>query len=84
MKSKIEIKRFMLQAVSRFDGEPIPEIALIQSTQLAFCHDTHTLDDLKAIIAELESERYITGTVDQFTEQKLWTLTPKGQIQARG
>lgn len=78
-----EITKFMLEAVDRCGGEPMPEAALVQSAQLAYRHRHPSIADLEAEIRRLESERYLSITTDDLTQQRLVVLTPKGTAALR-
>lgn len=78
-----EITKFLLEAIDRCGGEPMPESALVQSAQLAYRHRHPTVSDLEAEIARLESERYLSITTDDLTGQRLVVLTAKGTAALR-
>lgn len=76
------LKKFILLALNRCDGTPMPEAALVQATKLAARPgqptDADVLDALKAV----EADGYVTGVTDDITGRE-WTLTTKGVLKAR-
>lgn len=79
MKERIEIKLFLLQAIDACSGEPMPRTALVQQTQLALTHRRLADADIEAGIDALVAQRLAVETRDDITEQRLYTLTTKGQ-----
>lgn len=73
-----QIRLFILEALDRTSGDPMPESALVTSVQLAHRHLHASLDDVRSVILTLEADGLLSGTRDPVTEQTLWVLTPKG------
>lgn len=59
----------------------MPEDALLQSAQIAYRHARPSLDDIRTILSQLESERYLSATTEPLSDERVWTLTAKGQAQ---
>lgn len=81
MNSELDLKAFILRAISNAGGFPLPESTLRDSVKLAFRHCPPTAGDLGRLIQRLDSEGYISGTQDTFARQTVWTITTKGTIQ---
>lgn len=80
MKNIANIKVFVLLALRRTNGQPLAEDVLIQTVKLS--HPALSDDEVRVIISDLESEGYISGSTDDLTETRLWTLTVKGIARA--
>jgi len=65
-------------------GQPMPEDALVEATQLACRPDQPLPEDVIDKMKNLASEGFITGATDELTRERFWELTSvKGVIRAR-
>lgn len=76
------IRPFILRALRRMDGTPFPEESLAQSVQLAFPHETPSLDEVRTVLSDMESEGWLSAHNDSLTKVRQWTLTTKGLARA--
>ncbi len=81
MKSR-EIKTFIIAALGRADGQPLPMGTLASSVRLAFPHLKPANAEVEAWARELEAEGYLAGLNDDLLGL-VWSLTPKGQLRAQ-
>jgi hypothetical protein len=79
---KAEIKKFILRALGRMEGLPMRNAALNEAVQEAMTPSPPILD-VEEARRELEQERYIQGTIDEFSKQSTWTLTDKGKHKSK-
>ena len=75
------IRPFILRALRRASGIPTSEETMIQTVQIAFAPPP-SMDEVKAIIGDLESEGFVSAFTDELTQIRNLTLTPKGQARA--
>jgi hypothetical protein len=78
----LNIRPFVLRALRRMDGIPFPEESLVQSVQTAFPHETPSLDEVRTVLSDMESEGWLSAHSDALTKARQWTLTSKGQARA--
>lgn len=83
MKADGQIRLFVLEALDRTSGEPMPEGALIASIQLAHRHLNVLRTDAREVILGMEADGLVSATRDEVTQQVLYVLTPKGQSAFR-
>ena len=77
---KGQIKKFILQALLRMSGLPMPEKALNSAVQEVFdCG----LADVATARRELEEDGFISQHKDSVTERVTWGLTEKGELKAK-
>jgi hypothetical protein len=79
MKPRVAIKVFILQAVAKCDGEPMPEDALVTQTQLALPHLKPKPEEVQEMAQSLVTTGHLVVVKDSLTEQPLYSLTTKGQ-----
>jgi|GEM_PF-6038644 hypothetical protein len=80
--TKADLKKFLLQALKRMDGAPMPDAVLIESGRQAFksaAGREPSVGDINEAKRELEHNGYIHGTEDEMDHTMSWTLTPKGK-----
>lgn len=83
MNSVADIKRFILRALCRLDGLPLPEEQLVAAVNGGFT-PRPLLSDVKDAIRGLESDGFTQGTQDDLDESRVtWTLTDKGRHKAK-
>ena len=70
---------FLLRALRRMDGLPMPHDTLISTMTVAFPAATRT--EVEVVAKDLEAEGYISAVTDLITG-KVWSLTTKGQSRA--
>lgn len=80
MKNAAQIKVFILLALRRTHGEPLPERTLISAVKIS--HANISDDEVRSLISDLEVEQFISGNTDDLTEMKQWVLTQKGTARA--
>ena len=78
--NKRQARTFVLQAVKAAEGSPMPDPALRAAIKEGLPHVPMTETDLGALIRELESEGYLRGTINGFTQVAVWVLTDKGHL----
>lgn len=78
---KAKIKRFALRALSRMDGTPMPNAALVDSIRLAVPEAAGP--NIDEAIAELKAARLIDDAKDDLTETVTWMLTTLGHHKAK-
>lgn len=78
---KAELKVFILRALNRTEGLPLPDKLLVEAANGAMTPPP-TVGDINAAKRELEIGGFIHGTTDDFDKTVSWTLTPKGQHKA--
>ena len=86
MNTKAEIKQFILRALKRMDGAPMPDVSLIESVSTAVrdaAGKRPLVSDINASVRELELGGYIHGDEDELDKSVSWTLTPKGLHKAK-
>jgi hypothetical protein len=76
------IRPFVLRALRRMDGIPFAEESLAQNVQLAFPHETPSLDEVRTVLSDMESEGWLSAHNDALTRTRQWTLTSKGLARA--
>jgi len=77
-----DIKRFLLRALARTDGLPMPESSLIQAAKDALV-PRPLLSDIEQAKRELEADGFTQGTRDELDGSVTWTLTTKGAHKAK-
>jgi hypothetical protein len=77
------LRRAALRVLASMDGDPMPQSALLPAMQLAVRPLKTTLGDAESAVKTLESEGYLAGITNRFTQEADWHLTPKGEAQAR-
>lgn len=76
------MKRRILRIIQRLNGAPLPESVLIDSVQIV-THPRPTIAEVQTAIRQLEEDGYITGVCEHLDpEKRLWSLTPRGEIEA--
>ena len=83
--TKADLKKFLLLALKRMDGAPMPDAVLIESARQAFKSTAGrepSLGDITEARRELEHSGHIHGTEDEMDKSMSWTLTPKGKHKA--
>jgi DNA-binding PadR family transcriptional regulator len=81
MKSKI--KYALIAVLHTCDGIPAPELALLSATRILVQPAQPTDSDILEVLRELESLGFVSGVTDELTQEKTWTLSPKGTHKAR-
>jgi hypothetical protein len=78
----LKLKRHILAALLKMDGNPMPEESLLAAARLLGRPDHPTDGDLGIALKLLESDGYVAGVTDDLAGRS-WTLTTKGTHKAR-
>lgn len=79
-----DIKRFVLRALGRMEGLPLPEAQLVTAINGGFT-PRPLLSDVHLAMRELEADGFVQGVADELDKTAAtWTLTEKGNHKARG
>lgn len=73
---------FVLRALKRMAGMPMPETTLVASVQSAFPGQTPSHDEVRSLLGDLEADGYVSAITDELTQSRVWTLTTKGAARA--
>jgi hypothetical protein len=76
-----EIKRFVLRALNRTEGLPMPDDTLDDAVRRAVV-PVPLKSDIQQAKHELEESDFIQGKKDELDGQVTWSLTGKGQHKA--
>lgn len=76
------IRVFALRAISRCNGQPIPETTLGDLVRMALPHIPGAAAALPDHLHALEAEGYLACVVQDLTGDILWALTDKGRLWA--
>lgn len=82
MTARAQLKIFMLRALARMDGLPMPQDSLLESARQAVS-PRPALAEAEAACRELELDSYVSGARDDVTSVMSWTLTEKGRHKAQ-
>jgi hypothetical protein len=77
-----DIRIFILRALRRMNGQPMPETTLVASVQTAFPHQTPSMCECQSHLSDLESEGYLSASTEELTQSRVWVLTTKGTARA--
>lgn len=80
---KAKLKRGILLVLHAWDGMPMPEWSLVSAVQANARPDRPTEGDVSDALKDCEAEGYVSGLTDGFSRERSWTLTQKGEHQAR-
>lgn len=75
--------RAILVSLLQCAGQPMPEDALIEASRLACRPQQLTDADVRDKMRDLEALQFISGALDELTQERTWTLTDKGVHKAR-
>lgn len=80
---RTKLKRGILLVLLSWDGMPIVESSLVSAVQAHARPSAPTGADVSEALQDVESEGFVTGVTDSFSQERSWTLTEKGIHQAR-
>lgn len=80
---KPKLKRAILLALSKCDGQPMPESALVSAAQIMTRPLSPTISDVTEALKDCEAEGYCLGVTEEVTQERSWTLTAKGTHATR-
>jgi len=66
-----------------WDGMPMPEEALVSAVQAHARPQAPTESDVLEALRDCEAAGLVTGVTDDFSGERSWSLTTKGEHQAR-
>lgn len=66
-----------------WDGMPMDEASLCTAVRAHAKPDRPTDSDVAEALKECEMEGYVMGVTDGFSKERSWSLTQKGEHQAR-
>jgi len=78
----MNLKRFLLRALSRMSGLPLGDAQLRDTAALALV-PVPLVCDVTVALRELEADGFIAGHRDDLDGVLTWTLTDKGQHKAK-
>lgn len=76
------IRVFVLRAIDRCNGQPIPESAVLDAARIGFPHVRDAADRACEALDELEQRGLAMQGEQDLTGETLWALTDKGRMQA--
>lgn len=76
------IQVFVVRAIDRCNGQPIPEETLRDAVRMAFPHVPEGGELLRSSLAALAAGGYVASGTQDLTGDTLWTLTDKGRLHA--
>ena len=76
-----EIAVFVIQAVQRCSGTPLPDTTLRAAMRLGFPHLRLTEEEIGTVIRDVEVQGWITGGHDELLGLQ-WAITPRGELRA--
>ncbi len=76
------VRIFVIRAIDRCNGQPIPESTLEDAVRMAFPHNPKAATSLGAELASLAAAGYVSSGTQDLTGDTLWTLTDKGRLHA--
>jgi len=76
-------KRGVVLVLHAWDGLPMPEGALVSAVQAHARPLTPTESDVLEAVKDCEATGLVVGVTDEFTRERTWSLTAKGEHQAR-
>lgn len=74
-----QVRMFVLRALDRCNGQPMPDSTLADTVSLAFPHLGPMEDWTHQAIQDLATQGRIAAIVREVDEMTLWVLTDKGQ-----
>jgi hypothetical protein len=77
-----QIRPFILRALRRMSGIPMPQDTLTASIQMAFPAQTPSRAECMSTLSDMESEGFIIAITDDLTQSRQWSLTSKGAARA--
>lgn len=76
------IRVFVVRAIDRCNGQPIPQETLADAVRLAFPHLRAPADLLGTALRDLETSGHLAQGTQDLTGDTLWALTDRGRITA--
>lgn len=76
------IRVFVLRAIDRCNGQPIPGNAVLDAVRIGFPHVREAPELAGEALEELERRGYAMQGEQDLTGETLWALTDKGRLQA--
>ena len=77
-----QIKRFILRALLKLEGAPMPGEALDQAVKETLA-PRPLQSDIELARRDLEEKKFILGTKDELDGNVSWSLTTKGELKAK-
>ena len=74
-------RAFVLRALRRMQGIPMPNTTLVASVQTGFPAQTPSQAEVSALLADMEADGYLVAVNDDIAG-RVWTLTMKGTAKA--
>jgi hypothetical protein len=79
---KGKLKRSILLVLNAWEL-PMDAASLNEAVRAHAGPERPTVSDIEEALRECETEGYVQGVTDDFTKAQSWTLTQKGEHQAR-